>query len=88
MCDSYSQYFLPFRLPSSSTQIATIIFASQQKKSLGGFARFSSAPTVDASTRHWRSRRPIASNVPLKRIAGTGFLILGGWSIAPYYRGT
>ena len=73
------------------TQIATLLFASERQNSpwvvflaSAGALVLGAALSVvmGAFGGRW------LQNVPLKLIAGIGFILIGGWSITQYYRGT
>ncbi len=72
------------------TQIATLLFASERK--LPAFSVFIAAAsalvlgtalsvTVGAYGGRW------LQHVPLKLIAGIGFIVIGVWSLFQYYQG-
>lgn len=73
------------------TQIATLLFASERENSPWVvFAASASALALGAAVSvalgalggRW------LQDVPLKLIAGVGFIAIGAWSISQYYRGT
>jgi putative Ca2+/H+ antiporter (TMEM165/GDT1 family) len=73
------------------TQIATLIFAAERERSpwmvfaaSAGALVLGSAISVVLGTLGSR----YLEHVPLKLIAGIGFVGIGLWSIAQYYRGT
>jgi len=72
------------------TQIATVLYAAERKDgALGVFTAAASAlvlgtaiaVTLGAYGGRW------LENLPLKLIAGIGFLVIGAWSLLQYYRG-
>ena len=72
------------------TQIATLLFASERQNSPWiVFTASASALVLGAALSvimgayggRW------LANVPLKLIAGIGFILIGVWSVAQYYRG-
>jgi putative Ca2+/H+ antiporter (TMEM165/GDT1 family) len=72
------------------TQIATLLFASERKDApLLVFVASAGALVLGAAISvalgvyggRW------LQNVPLKLIAGIGFIIIGVWSVLQYYRG-
>ena len=72
------------------TQIATLLFASERQNSpwvvfaaSAGALVLGSALSVMMGAFGGR----FLEHVPLKLIAGIGFILIGGWSIAQYYRG-
>jgi putative Ca2+/H+ antiporter (TMEM165/GDT1 family) len=72
------------------TQIATVLFASEGKAPpIFVFAASASALALGAAVSvvvgTMASR--YLEGVPLKLIAGIGFIVIGGWSIFDYYRG-
>jgi putative Ca2+/H+ antiporter (TMEM165/GDT1 family) len=73
------------------TQIATTLFASEGKNPpLAVFAASASALVLGAAVSvalgvyggRW------LEHVPLKLIAGMGFIVIGAWTLVQYYRGT
>jgi putative Ca2+/H+ antiporter (TMEM165/GDT1 family) len=72
------------------TQLATMLFASEQKNSpLTVFVASASALVLGAAISvalgMFGSR--FLQTVPLKLIAGIGFVVIGAWTIVQYYRG-
>jgi putative Ca2+/H+ antiporter (TMEM165/GDT1 family) len=72
------------------TQVATLLFASERKVS--PFAVFlTSASALVLGTAFAVLLGTAASRymtaVPLKLIAGIGFIVIGAWTITQYYRG-
>lgn len=72
------------------TQIATLLFASERQNSpwvvfaaSAGALVLGSAISVLLGTFGGR----FLEHVPLKLIAGIGFVAIGAWSIVQYYRG-
>jgi putative Ca2+/H+ antiporter (TMEM165/GDT1 family) len=72
------------------TQIATLLFASERKdQAFGVFVAAASAlvlgtaisVTFGAYGGRW------LQNVPLKLVAGVGFIVIGVWSLVQYYQG-
>jgi putative Ca2+/H+ antiporter (TMEM165/GDT1 family) len=72
------------------TQIATLLFASERKDAaLSVFIASASALVLGAAISvalgayggRW------LQNVPLKLLAGIGFIVIGVWSLFQYYRG-
>lgn len=72
------------------TQIATVLYAAERKDgALGVFIASASALVLGTAIAvalgayggRW------LENLPLKLIAGIGFLIIGTWSLLQYYRG-
>ena len=72
------------------TQIATLLFASERRDApLVVFAACAGALVLGAALSvalgayggRW------LQNVPLKLIAGIGFIVIGAWSVLQYYRG-
>ena len=72
------------------TQIATLLFAAEKKGqplsvfiACGGALVLGTAiaVTVGAYGGRW------LQNVPLKLIAGTGFIVIGVWCLVQYYQG-
>jgi len=72
------------------TQIATLLFASERKDAaLSVFIAAASAlvlgtaisVTVGVYGGRW------LQNVPLKLVAGIGFIVIGVWSLVQYYQG-
>jgi len=72
------------------TQIATLLYASERKDSpLPVFIASASALVLGAAISvllgayggRW------LQNVPLKLIAGIGFIVIGAWSLLQYYQG-
>jgi putative Ca2+/H+ antiporter (TMEM165/GDT1 family) len=72
------------------TQIATLLFAAERKNAaLGVFVASAGALVVGAAISvaigayggRW------LENVPLKLLAGIGFIVIGSWSLLQYYRG-
>jgi putative Ca2+/H+ antiporter (TMEM165/GDT1 family) len=72
------------------TQIATLLFASERKDApLGVFFMSAGALVLGAAISvalgayggRW------LQNVPLKLIAGIGFIVIGAWSLLQYYQG-
>jgi putative Ca2+/H+ antiporter (TMEM165/GDT1 family) len=72
------------------TQIATLLFASERKD--GALAVF----LVSASALVLGAAISVAlgayagrwlHNVPLKLLAGIGFIVIGAWSLLQYYQG-
>lgn len=73
------------------TQIATMLFASENRNSpLMVFAASASALVLGAiiSTAIGTAAGKWLEHIPLKLIAGLGFIAIGAWSIVSYYRGT
>jgi len=72
------------------TQIATVLFASERKGTpLIVFAASASALVLGAalSTMIGALGAKWLDAVPLKLIAGIGFILIGAWSIFSHYRG-
>ena len=72
------------------TQLATVLFASERKMS--PFLVFAaSGAALLLSTAIATFLGTVASrylaDVPLKLMAGIGFIMLGVWTVAQYYRG-
>ncbi len=72
------------------TQLATLLFATDGKISPTGvfFASagalvLSSLIAVAAGT----FAKEYLANLPLKLIAGIGFIVIGGWTLFDYFRG-
>jgi putative Ca2+/H+ antiporter (TMEM165/GDT1 family) len=72
------------------TQIATLLFASERKDApLGVFVASAGALVLGAAISvalgayggRW------LQNVPLKLVAGIGFIVIGAWSLFQYYQG-
>jgi putative Ca2+/H+ antiporter (TMEM165/GDT1 family) len=72
------------------TQIATMLFAAERKDgALGVFVASATALVVGAAISvlvgayggRW------LENLPLKLIAGIGFIVIGIWSLFQYYQG-
>jgi len=72
------------------TQIATLLYAAERKDAaLGVFIASASALVLGAAISvalgafggRW------LENVPLKLLAGIGFIVIGSWSVFQYYRG-
>jgi putative Ca2+/H+ antiporter (TMEM165/GDT1 family) len=72
------------------TQIATMLFASERKDApFGVFAVSAGALVLGAAISvalgvyggRW------LQNVPLKLVAGIGFIVIGVWSVIQYYQG-
>ncbi|MFZ2008021.1 MAG: TMEM165/GDT1 family protein [Stellaceae bacterium] len=72
------------------TQIATMLFASEHKgKALAVFIASASALVLGAAISvalgayggRW------LQNIPLKLLAGIGFIVIGLWSLFQYYQG-
>lgn len=73
------------------TQIATVLFASENKNSpFMVFAASASALVLGAiiSTAIGTAAGKWLEHIPLKLIAGIGFIAIGAWSIVSWYRGT
>jgi putative Ca2+/H+ antiporter (TMEM165/GDT1 family) len=72
------------------TQVATILFASEEKNSpLVVFVTSASALVIGAaiSTMLGAAGGKWFAHVPVKLIAGIGFIAIGAWSIISHYRG-
>jgi putative Ca2+/H+ antiporter (TMEM165/GDT1 family) len=72
------------------TQIATMLFASEAKApSLVVFAASAGALVLGAaiSVAIGAFGARYLEHVPLKLIAGIGFIVIGLWSVVQYYRG-
>ena len=72
------------------TQIATMLFASERQDApLIVFAASASALVLGAgiSTGIGAFGGRWLEHVPLKLVAGIGFVLIGGWSIFQHYRG-
>jgi putative Ca2+/H+ antiporter (TMEM165/GDT1 family) len=72
------------------TQLATLLFVAERKVSpLTVFAAAAAALVLAAglSVLAGALAGKYLSQIPLKLIAGIGFVLLGGWSIADYFRG-
>jgi len=72
------------------TQLATMLFASEGKNSPAMVFAASAtalvlAAAISVAVGTFASRHLQA--VPLKLIAGIGFVLIGGWTIVQYYRG-
>jgi putative Ca2+/H+ antiporter (TMEM165/GDT1 family) len=72
------------------TQIATLLFAAERKDAaLSVFVASAGALVVGAAISvaigAYGSRW--LENVPLKLLAGIGFIVIGAWSLLQYYRG-
>ena len=72
------------------TQLATVLFASERKMSplmvflaCGGALLLSAAIATFLGTIASR----YLAGVPFKLIAGIGFILIGTWTVAQYYRG-
>jgi putative Ca2+/H+ antiporter (TMEM165/GDT1 family) len=72
------------------TQLATVLFASERKTSplivflaCGGALLLSAAVATFLGTVASR----YLTGVPLKLIAGIGFMVIGAWTVFQYYRG-
>ncbi len=72
------------------TQIATVLFASEGKSpplyvfaASAGALALGAALSVALGTLGSR----YLHGVPLKLIAGLGFIFIGGWTLVDYYRG-
>jgi putative Ca2+/H+ antiporter (TMEM165/GDT1 family) len=72
------------------TQIATLLFASERKDAaFGVFIASASALVLGAAISvalgayggRW------LQHVPLKLLAGIGFIVIGAWSLVQYYQG-
>ena len=72
------------------TQMATLLYAAERKDAaLGVFVASASALVLGAAISvlvgvyggRW------LQNVPLKLIAGIGFIVIGAWTLVQYYRG-
>jgi putative Ca2+/H+ antiporter (TMEM165/GDT1 family) len=72
------------------TQIATLLYAAEQKDSpLPVFVASAAALVLGAAVSvalgafggRW------LQSVPLKLLAGIGFIVIGAWSLLQYYRG-
>ena len=71
------------------TQLATLLFVAERKVSpLAVFAASAGALVLAAalSVMAGALAGKYLVQIPLKLIAGIGFVILGGWSIADYFR--
>ena len=71
------------------TQLATLLFVAERKVSpFMVFAASAGALVLAAglSVLAGALAGKYLSQVPLKLIAGIGFVLLGGWSIADYFR--
>lgn len=90
------QYLIPVFLTvfvaelGDKTQIAALLFASDQEHSAVGVFLAASAALV-ASTAIavlvGNTAGQYLENVPLKLIAGLGFIAIGAWTIFEYVRG-
>jgi putative Ca2+/H+ antiporter (TMEM165/GDT1 family) len=72
------------------TQLATMLFASEQKNSPATvFAASATALVLGAaiSVALGALGSRYLQSVPLKLIAGIGFVLIGAWTIVQYYRG-
>jgi putative Ca2+/H+ antiporter (TMEM165/GDT1 family) len=72
------------------TQIATLLFASEGKaKPIYVFAASALALVLSAalSVIVGTTASRFLEGVPLKLIAGTGFVLIGAWTIVEYFRG-
>lgn len=72
------------------TQIATLLFASERKgAALSVFVASASALVLGSAISvllgAYGSRW--LQNVPLKLVAGIGFIVIGAWSLFQYYQG-
>jgi putative Ca2+/H+ antiporter (TMEM165/GDT1 family) len=72
------------------TQIATLLFASERQNSPWAVFAISAAALVLGSAISvligtFGGR--FLEHVPLRLIAGIGFMVIGAWSIVQYYRG-
>jgi putative Ca2+/H+ antiporter (TMEM165/GDT1 family) len=72
------------------TQLATLLFASEGKVSpmmvfvaSAGALALSSAIAVMVGT----AASQYLASLPLKPIAGLGFILIGAWTLLQYYRG-
>jgi putative Ca2+/H+ antiporter (TMEM165/GDT1 family) len=72
------------------TQIATVLYAAERKDgALGVFIAAASALVLGTAIAvalgayggRW------LENLPLKLLAGIGFIVIGAWSLLQYYRG-
>ena len=72
------------------TQLATMLFAAEQKSSPAAvFIASASALVLGAaiSVALGLLGSRYLQSVPLKLIAGIGFVVIGAWTIVQYYRG-
>jgi putative Ca2+/H+ antiporter (TMEM165/GDT1 family) len=72
------------------TQLATMLFASERKMTpLAVFAASAGALVLGAaiSVAFGSLAGKLLANVPLKLIAGIGFVVIGALTLADYYRG-
>jgi len=72
------------------TQLATMLFASEQKNPPATvFAASAAALVLGAaiSVALGALGSRYLQSVPLKLIAGIGFVLIGAWTIVQYYRG-
>ena len=72
------------------TQIATMLFASENQRSpLAVFIASACALVLGAaiSTAIGAYGGRWLDHIPLKLIAGIGFILIGGWSVFQYFRG-
>jgi putative Ca2+/H+ antiporter (TMEM165/GDT1 family) len=72
------------------TQLATLLFASEGKvtplmvfAAAAGALVLSSAIAVTVGT----AASQYLASLPLKPIAGAGFMLIGAWTLLQYYRG-
>jgi putative Ca2+/H+ antiporter (TMEM165/GDT1 family) len=72
------------------TQLATLLFASERKlpplavfAASGGALLLSTAIATSLGTVAAR----YLTGVPVRLIAGLGFILIGAWTVAQYYRG-
>lgn len=72
------------------TQLATLLFATDGKISPTGVF-FASAGALVLSSLIAVAAGTLAkeylANLPLKLIAGIGFIVIGGWTLFDYFRG-
>ena len=72
------------------TQLATMLFASEQKSSPATvFAASAAALVLGAaiSVALGTLGSRYLQSIPLKLIAGIGFVLIGAWTIVQYFRG-
>lgn len=72
------------------TQLATMLFASERKLSpLAVFAACGGALLLSAAiaTFFGTMASRYLTGIPLKLIAGIGFILIGAWTVMQHYRG-
>lgn len=72
------------------TQLATMLFASERKLSpLAVFAACGGALLLSAAiaTFFGTMASRYLTGIPLKLIAGLGFILIGAWTVMQHYRG-